>query len=63
MVSTKRLVTASAIVWLVSYIFAKTRKVLRHRDSALQRQQMTIWEGEGGNLPPQQSTPARTPLH
>ena len=63
MISTKRLAAVGALVWLFTYAIAKTRKSLHQRDATLQRQQMTTWEGEGGNLPPPQSNHTHAALH
>jgi hypothetical protein len=63
MVSTKSLAAVGALAWLITVAFAKKRASTRHRDARLQRQQMTIWEGEGGNLPPPPSSHTEVPLH
>jgi hypothetical protein len=63
MISTKRLATVSAITWLIAFALAKTRKTSRQRDSKLQGQQMTTWEGEGGNLQPAQPVAAHIAVH
>ena len=63
MTSTRKLAVITSLGWLLTYAFAKGRKIVRHRDSKLQRQQMTTWEGEGGNLPPPSLKQSNVALH
>ena len=63
MVSNKHIAVAGIAAWLITYLLAKTSKASRHRESTLHRQQVTTWEGEGGNLPPSQAQVGQPPLH
>lgn len=63
MVSSKHIAVAGMAAWLITYLLAKTSKASRQRDSTLHRQQVTTWEGEGGNLPPLQAHAGQPELH
>ena len=56
MISNKALAVAAGVAgWALTYVIAKSRKTELHRERRLQKKQITTWEGEGGNLPPQSS--------
>ena len=63
MITKKKLAVLTSLGWLMTLALAKSRKTLRQRDSNLQRQQVTTWEGEGGNLPPQTVKNSHVALH
>lgn len=59
----KKLAVVGLATWLVSYLIAKSSKSMRRREASLYPQQVTTWEGEGGNLPPAQSNNVQPALH
>lgn len=64
MISNKNLALAVGLAgWALTYVVAKSRKEVQHREKRLHKKQMTTWEGEGGNLPPPATSAPHSGLH
>ena len=64
MISNRNLALVVGIAgWALTYVVAKSRKDVRHHENKLHKKQMTTWEGEGGNLPPQFPHASQSGVH
>ncbi|GAA4021824.1 hypothetical protein [Actimicrobium antarcticum] len=63
MISNRKLALALSLAgWALTYVVAKSRKDAVRTEHKLHKKQMTTWEGEGGNLPPRDSTASQPGL-
>lgn len=63
MFPSKKFAAVGLLAWFVSYLVAKANRASRLRHSTVLPQQVTTWEGEGGNLPPVKPAHGQSALH